>query len=138
VNANIDIFEMSYEESVSYFKRLENLDKISRTNSPNPSSLPVDNKSSVTSSEDKSSKIHKRPNMCCHFCDKNNHNTADCRVIAKFKQQKKDKAYFEAKDGPGKKSLAFLFPFEESNALKRQLKMKSEKNTSSNKRNKES
>jgi hypothetical protein len=26
VNANIDIFEMSYKESVSYFKRLENLE----------------------------------------------------------------------------------------------------------------
>jgi hypothetical protein len=44
VNANIDIFEMSYEESVSYFKHLENLEKIRRTNSLNPSSqflLPV-------------------------------------------------------------------------------------------------
>jgi hypothetical protein len=30
VNANIQIFEMSYEESVSYFKRLENLEKIRR------------------------------------------------------------------------------------------------------------
>jgi hypothetical protein len=44
VNANIDIFEMSYKESVSYFKRLENLEKIRCTNGPNPSSLPVDNK----------------------------------------------------------------------------------------------
>jgi hypothetical protein len=44
VNANIDIFEMSYEESVAYFKRLENLEKTRRTNGPNPSSLPVDNK----------------------------------------------------------------------------------------------
>jgi hypothetical protein len=44
VNVNIDIFEMTYEESVSYFKRLENLEKIRRTNGPNPSSLPVDNK----------------------------------------------------------------------------------------------
>jgi hypothetical protein len=43
VNANIDIFEMSYEESVCYFKRLENLEKIRRANGPNPSSLPVDN-----------------------------------------------------------------------------------------------
>jgi uncharacterized membrane protein len=41
VNANIDIFEISYEESVSHFKRLENLEKIRRTNGPNPSSLPV-------------------------------------------------------------------------------------------------
>jgi hypothetical protein len=44
VNANIDIFEISYEESVSYFKCLENLEKIRCTNGPNPSSLPVDNK----------------------------------------------------------------------------------------------
>jgi hypothetical protein len=43
VNANIYIFELSYEESVSCFKRLESLEKIRRTNSPNPSSLPVDN-----------------------------------------------------------------------------------------------
>jgi hypothetical protein len=43
VNANIDILEMFYEESVSYFKRLENLEKIRRTNCPNLSSLPVDN-----------------------------------------------------------------------------------------------
>jgi hypothetical protein len=57
VNASIDIFEMSYEESVSYFKRLENLDKIRHTNGPNPSSLPVDNMKevSVTSSVGKSS-----------------------------------------------------------------------------------
>jgi hypothetical protein len=41
VNVNIDIFEMSHEKSVSYFKRLENLEKIRRTNCPNPSSLPV-------------------------------------------------------------------------------------------------
>jgi hypothetical protein len=44
VNAKIDIFEMTYEESVSYFKRLENLEKIRRTNGPDSSSLPVDNK----------------------------------------------------------------------------------------------
>jgi hypothetical protein len=44
VNANIDIFEMSYEESVSYFKHLENLEKIRRTNNPSNASLPVDNK----------------------------------------------------------------------------------------------
>jgi hypothetical protein len=44
VNANVDIFEMSYEESISYFKRLENLEKIRRTNGPNPSSLSLDNK----------------------------------------------------------------------------------------------
>jgi hypothetical protein len=37
VNADIDIFEMSIEESVSYFKHLENLEKIRCTNGPNPS-----------------------------------------------------------------------------------------------------
>jgi hypothetical protein len=41
VNANIDIFEISYEESISYFKRLENLEMIRRTNCANPSSLPI-------------------------------------------------------------------------------------------------
>jgi arsenate reductase-like glutaredoxin family protein len=44
VNTNIDIFEMTYEESVSYFKHLENLEKIRCTNGPNPSPIPVDNK----------------------------------------------------------------------------------------------
>jgi hypothetical protein len=34
VNANIDIFDMSYEESVSYFKRMKNLEKIRRTKQP--------------------------------------------------------------------------------------------------------
>jgi predicted RNA-binding protein associated with RNAse of E/G family len=97
VNVNIDIVEMSYEESVSYFKCLEKLEKIRRSNSPNPSSLPVDDKTrfSATSIEDKLSENHKGSNMWCHYCDKNNHNTADCRAIAKFKQQKK--ACFQAK-----------------------------------------
>jgi hypothetical protein len=114
VNANIDIIEMSYEESVSHFKRLENLEKIRRTNGPNPSSLPVYNKKrlSFTISVGKSSKNHKGSNMWCHYCDKNNHNTADFRTIAKFKQQKNNKACFEAKAGPGKKSLGFLVLFE--------------------------
>jgi hypothetical protein len=124
VNANIDIFKMSYEEYVSYFKRLENLKKIRHTNGPNPSSssLPVDNKKrfSATSSVGKSSKNQKVSNMWRHYCDNHNHNTADCRAIAKFKQQKKNKACFEAKAGPGKKSLAFLY--EEINALKTKLK----------------
>jgi hypothetical protein len=133
VNENIDIFEMYYEESVSYFKRLENLEKIRCTNGPNPSSLPVDNKKrvSVTSSVGKSSKNHKGFNMWCHYCDKNNHNTADYRAIAQLTQKKK--ACFEAKAGTRQKSLAFLF--EEINALKRQLKP--EKTTSSKNRNKE-
>jgi hypothetical protein len=65
--------------------------------------------------------------MWCHYCDKNNQNTADCRSIAKFKQQKK--ACLEAKDGPGKNSLAFIFLFEEVNALKRQLKPRTSANS---------
>jgi hypothetical protein len=73
--------------------------------------------------------------MWCHYCDKNNHNKADCRAIAKFKQQKKNMACFEVKSGPGKKSWAFLFLLEEINALKSQLK--SEKTASSKKRNNE-
>jgi hypothetical protein len=129
VNANIDIFEMTYEKSVSYFNLSENLEKIRRKNSPNPSSLPVDNMKSVTSGVDKSSKNQKGYNMWCHYCDKNNHNTADCRAIAKFKQQKK--ACFEAKARPGKSLWPSCFLFEEINALKRQLKP--EKNTSSKK-----
>jgi hypothetical protein len=121
---------LTHEESLSYFKRLENLEKIRRTNGPNPSSLPVDNKKSVTSSVGKSSKNHKGSNIWCYYFDKNNHNTADCRVVVKFKPQKK--ARFEAKGGPRKKSLAFLVLFEEINALKRQLKP--EKTASSKKR----
>jgi hypothetical protein len=102
VNAKIDIFEMTYEESVSYFKCLENLENIKRTNDPNPSSLPVDSKKYVTSSVGKSYKNHKGSNIWC-LGDKNNHNTADCRTNAKFKEQKK--ACFEAKAGPGKSKI---------------------------------
>jgi hypothetical protein len=118
VNASIDIFEMSYEESVSYFKHLENLEKIRRTNGPDLATIPVDNEKrvSATSIVGKSSKNHKGSNMWYHYYDKNNHITADCRAITKIKQQKK--AFFEAKSGPRKKSLAFPFPVEEINALK--------------------
>jgi hypothetical protein len=49
VAANIDIFSMTYEESVSYVKRLENLEKIKRTNGVSPT-LPADNKRKVASS----------------------------------------------------------------------------------------
>jgi hypothetical protein len=97
VNANINIFEMSYEESVSYLKRLENLEKIRSTYNPNPSSLPVD-------------KSHKGSNMWCHYCDKNNHNTADCRAIAKFKQQKKTRLALKPKLDP-ERSLWPSFSF---------------------------
>jgi hypothetical protein len=99
VNTSIDVFEMSYEESFSYFKLLENLEKIS---GPFPSTLPVDNKKmvSVPNSLGKSSKSSKASSMCCHYCDMNNHNTADCRAISKFKQQ--IKTHFEAKSRPGR------------------------------------
>jgi hypothetical protein len=73
VSPIIDIFEISYEESMCYFKCLENLEKIRRTNGPNPSSIPVENKKSVSvpSIVGKSSKNYKGSNMWCHFCDKN-------------------------------------------------------------------
>jgi hypothetical protein len=91
VNANIDIFEMTYEESVSYFKRLESLENIRRTNGPNPSSLPVDKKKrvSVTSSVGKSSKNHKGSNMWCHYCDKNNHNTLIAEQLPNLNSRKR-------------------------------------------------
>jgi hypothetical protein len=54
-----------------------------------------------------STKNKKSSKMWCHNCDKNNHNTADCRAITKTKQRKKGNS--EAKAVPGKKSLAFLF-----------------------------
>jgi hypothetical protein len=83
---------MSYEESVSYFKRLENLEKISRSNGPSSATLPqidIKKRISVTNSVGKSSKNPKVSNMWYHYCDKNNHNTADCRAVSKFKQQKR-------------------------------------------------
>jgi hypothetical protein len=70
--------------------------------------------------------------MWCHKCDKSDQNTVDCRAIIEFKQHKK--VHFEAKSGPGKKSLVFLSG--EINALKR--KLKTEKTASSKKRNAES
>jgi hypothetical protein len=70
---------------------LENLEKIRHTNGLGLTTLPVDNNKSipVTSIEGKSSKNPKYSNMRCYYCDNNNHNTADCRAIAKFKQQKR-------------------------------------------------
>jgi hypothetical protein len=75
---------MYNEESVSYYKHLENLEKIRHTNGSNPYSLPVDNKKivSITSILGKSSKKLKGFN-------KNNHNMADCRVIAKFNSRQR-------------------------------------------------
>jgi hypothetical protein len=121
VSANIDIFSMTYEDSVAYFKRLENLEKIRKTNGL-LSPLTVDYKKTGGSSTVVGLAVGKKKSakMWCHYCDKNNHNTADCRAIAKAKQRKNGNS--EAKAVPGKKSLAFLF--EEINSLKKQLNTK--------------
>jgi hypothetical protein len=50
-----------------------------------------------------------------------------------IQQQKNNKARFEAKAGPGKKSLLILFIFEVINALLRQLQLKPDKTASSKK-----
>jgi hypothetical protein len=76
MNCNyIDIDEKSYEQSFSYFKRLENLEKIRRKSC------------FITNSIGKSSKNLNNANMWCHYWDKNNHNMVDCREIAKLEQQ---------------------------------------------------
>jgi hypothetical protein len=121
VSANIDIFSMTYEDSVANFKRLENLEKIRKTNGL-LSPLTVDNKKleAVNTVVGLAVGKKKSAKMWCHYCDKNNHNTADCRAIAKAKQRKNDNS--EAKDVPRKKSFSFLF--EEFNSLKKQLNTK--------------
>jgi hypothetical protein len=70
--------------------------------------------------------------MWCHYCDKNNHNTADRRAIPKFKQQKK--VFFEPIYITKKKVLDNLFLVEEINSLKRQMKLKPEWTASSRKK----
>jgi hypothetical protein len=61
--------------------------------------------------------------MWCHYCDKkNNHNTADCRAIAKFKKQKIVRLALKPNLAI---SLAILFVFDEINALKEQFKPES-------------
>jgi hypothetical protein len=42
-NSNIDIVNIHFKESVSYFKRLENLEKMRHTNIPGPATLPIHN-----------------------------------------------------------------------------------------------
>ena len=103
ISANIDIFEMDYEAAISYFIRLENLDKIRHMNGPAPA-VAVDNSTSITSRVGVGSVRKKqKTNMWCHYCDKNNHNTAECREIAKAKQHKKTQ--YGAKAVPGKKAF---------------------------------
>jgi hypothetical protein len=148
VDTNIDIFEMSYEESVSYFKRLENLEKIRGTNGPNPFSLPIGNKKRVpvTSTVGKSSKIIRGSTYGVTILTR----TTTTRLIEEqfpflnsrkklaLKPKLNPERVFDLpfrRNEPGKKSFVFLF--EEMNALKRQLQLKPEKNASSEKWNKE-
>jgi hypothetical protein len=79
VSANIDIFEMNYEEAVSYFICLENLEKIRCTNGPAPA-LAIENKKLITSRVGVG-KTKKTSNMWCHYCDRSNHNMANCKAI---------------------------------------------------------
>jgi hypothetical protein len=65
VGANIDIFEMVYKESVVYFKRLENLEKINKTNEMVP--LPVDIKRTLCNSASRS----KVSSLWYDCCEKN-------------------------------------------------------------------
>ena len=82
------------------------MEKIRRSNGPAP--LPVDNKKTVISSTVGVAVGRKKSaKMWCHYCEKNIHNTANCRAIAKAKQRKN--GHSETKPVPGKKSLAFLF-----------------------------
>jgi hypothetical protein len=68
-----------------------------RTNGLSPASIQVENKKSVTSNVDKSSKNPKASNIWCHYGDKKSKNTADCRGISKFKKLRK--AWIDAKSG---------------------------------------
>jgi hypothetical protein len=47
--------------------------------------------------------------MWCHYCDKNNHNMADCRAIAKFKQQKTTRLALKPKLDPERSLWSSLF-----------------------------
>jgi hypothetical protein len=60
--------------------------------------------------------------MWYHYIDNNNHNTADCRAIAIFKQQKiKEFLAFQPNLELERSLWHSLFFFEEVNALKSQL-----------------
>jgi FMN phosphatase YigB (HAD superfamily) len=88
IPANIDIFEMNYEEAISYFKRLKKLEKICLTNGPAPNTTTVDNKKAVTSSVGVGKAKKCSSKMWCHFCDKRSHNMVNCRTIAKANSSK--------------------------------------------------
>jgi hypothetical protein len=108
---------MFYDESVSYFKHLETLEEIRRTNGPSPVTLPVDNKKivCVTSGVDNSSKNPKSCRMRCHYSGKIKYKMSDHKEIVNSKQTKK--AHFEAKAGSDLERI-----FEEINSFQRQLK----------------
>jgi hypothetical protein len=72
--------------------------------------------------------------MWCQYCDKNNHNTADCRELPKLNSRKR--LNLKPKLEPGKKYLACRVLLEEIYEIKRQLKPK--KTASSKKRKAES
>jgi hypothetical protein len=125
VNANIDTFEISDEQFVSYFKRLENLEKIRRTHGPNPSSLPVVWANLL--------RIIRCSTCGVTIMTRTNTTRLIAEQFPNLKIEQQKKACFEANAGPRKMSLAFLVLFEENNALTRQLKP--EKTASSKKRN---
>jgi hypothetical protein len=72
VCANIDNFEMSYKESLSCLKSLENSQKKGRSNCLSPVTLQVDKKKtvSVIFIVGTSSKNPKVSNMWYHYCEK--------------------------------------------------------------------
>jgi hypothetical protein len=85
---------------------LENLDKIKRTNGHGPT-VAVDNNFPVTSRVGIAvGKKKQKTQMWCHYCDKSNHNTADCKAIMRAKQH--EKAQFEAKAVPEKRPWPFF------------------------------
>jgi hypothetical protein len=86
LNANINIFEMFNEESVSYFNLLENLEKIRCTNGLVPATIPEDKKKriSVTSSVGMSSNNPKYSNMLCHYCNNQTRTTATRLITEQF------------------------------------------------------
>jgi hypothetical protein len=136
VNANIDIFEVSHEESVSYCKRLENLEKIRCTNGPNPSSLPVD----YTRTEllpvvyPSLQRIIRVPTCGVTIVTRTTTTLLISEQSPNLNSRKRTRLALKLKLDP-KRSLSIFFLFEGNNALKRQLKP--EKTASSKKRNKE-
>jgi hypothetical protein len=83
VDANIEFFEISHEKSVSYFKCLENLEKIRCTNSPGPATLPVHEKKRVTANNilAQSFKNPKASSMWCHDCEKKTNKVSIHRLV---------------------------------------------------------